>query len=59
MQTIRQHFPSVTKELLFQWATINGAKALQMEGLLGSFEPGKKPGVILVEPNLASVRRLM
>jgi aminodeoxyfutalosine deaminase len=59
MQTIRHNFPSVTNKLLFQWATINGAKALQMDGLLGSFEPGKKPGVILVDPELVNVRRLM
>jgi cytosine/adenosine deaminase-related metal-dependent hydrolase len=59
MQTIRKYFPSVTTENLFKWATINGAKALQMESLLGSFEPGKRPGVILAEPGLNAVRRLM
>ena len=59
METIYKHFPSVTVESLFKWATINGAKALQMERLLGSFEPGKKPGVILIEPGLTAVKRLM
>jgi cytosine/adenosine deaminase-related metal-dependent hydrolase len=30
------------------WATINGARALQMDKHLGSFEKGKKPGVVLI-----------
>lgn len=33
---------------VLQWATINGAKALQMDNYLGSFERGKKPGVVLI-----------
>jgi cytosine/adenosine deaminase-related metal-dependent hydrolase len=35
--------------MLLQWATINGAEALQLDGVLGSFEPGKQPGVVVVE----------
>jgi cytosine/adenosine deaminase-related metal-dependent hydrolase len=31
------------------WATINGARALQMDKHLGSFEKGKKPGVVLIK----------
>jgi aminodeoxyfutalosine deaminase len=31
------------------WATINGARALQMSETLGSFEKGKQPGVILIK----------
>jgi len=34
---------------LLKWATINGAKALQLDSLVGSFEKGKKPGVVLIE----------
>jgi hypothetical protein len=34
---------------LLGWATINGAKALQMDKGLGSFEKGKKPGIVLIE----------
>ena len=34
---------------LLQWATINGAKALQLDSLVGSFEKGKKPGIVLIE----------
>jgi aminodeoxyfutalosine deaminase len=33
---------------VLQWATINGAKALQWDDELGSFEKGKKPGVTLI-----------
>lgn len=59
MRTIRRHFPSLSFEKILKWATINGAKALQMESILGSFEPGKKPGVTLIEPAWSSSRRLM
>jgi cytosine/adenosine deaminase-related metal-dependent hydrolase len=34
---------------MLQWATINGARALQMEKEIGSFDKGKTPGVILIE----------
>ncbi len=34
---------------VLQWATINGARALQLENLLGSFEKNKKPGIVLIE----------
>jgi cytosine/adenosine deaminase-related metal-dependent hydrolase len=36
----------VPVSVLLQWATQNGAKALGMEKELGSFEKGKKPGVV-------------
>ena len=49
IKTIVQKFPSIKAETLLQWAALNGAKALQMENLLGSFEKGKKPGVVLIE----------
>ena len=49
LKRIRQHFSSVPISELLQWATINGAKALQLQQSLGSFEKGKKPGVVLIE----------
>jgi cytosine/adenosine deaminase-related metal-dependent hydrolase len=34
---------------MLQWVTFNGARALQMDKHLGSFEKGKQPGVVLIE----------
>lgn len=48
MQTLAQHFPEIPMAELFSWATINGAKALNMDTQLGSFSVGKKPGVVLI-----------
>jgi len=49
MKTIQHRFPSVSLEKMLRWATVNGAKALQMNDILGSFEKGKRPGVVLIE----------
>ena len=48
IKTIRTNFPAIALETILQWATINGAKALQADHIYGSFEKGKKPGVILI-----------
>ncbi len=45
-------------EQILQWATINGAKALQWDDELGSFEKGKKPGVVLIENDLSASKKL-
>jgi imidazolonepropionase-like amidohydrolase len=34
---------------LIKWATINGAVAMGEESSFGSIEPGKKPGLVLIE----------
>jgi cytosine/adenosine deaminase-related metal-dependent hydrolase len=44
---------------VLQWATINGAKALQWADELGSFERGKKPGIILLDSNNWTSKRLI
>ena len=49
MKTIQIRFPEITLEQMLKWATINGAKALQMDKDFGSFEKGKKPGVVLIK----------
>jgi len=49
IKTIIKFYPEIKTETFLQWATINGAKALQMDQTLGSFEIGKNPGVILIE----------
>lgn len=46
MKTIQKNFPEISLETMLKWATLNGARALQMDNILGSFEKGKKPGVI-------------
>lgn len=49
LKTIQFHFPELSLEKLFTWATSNGAKALGIDHQYGSFEKGKRPGVVLVE----------
>jgi cytosine/adenosine deaminase-related metal-dependent hydrolase len=49
MKTLQRHFNFLQLEQLLQWATLNGAKALQMDNTFGSFEKGKRPGVVLIE----------
>jgi Cytosine deaminase and related metal-dependent hydrolases len=49
MKTIQKNFPGITLQQMLQWATLNGAKALQMEDQFGTFEKDKKPGVVLIE----------
>ncbi|MDR3716235.1 MAG: amidohydrolase family protein [Puia sp.] len=49
LKTLQAHFPEVPAGTLLRWATLNGAMALQAEDMLGSFEAGKQPGVILIE----------
>ena len=50
IKTIQQEtsFTIPLSEIL-KWATFNGAKALQMDHTLGSFEKDKKPGVVLIQ----------
>lgn len=49
MKTLQTHFPQLTIEKMLPWATINGACALDMDSILGSFEKGKQPGVVVIE----------
>ena len=49
IQTIQYYFPLIPLEEMLRWATSNGANALGMQHTLGSFEKGKKPGMVQVE----------
>lgn len=49
LKTISKKLPDIKTELMLTWATLNGAKALQVENMLGSFEKGKQPGIVLIE----------
>jgi cytosine/adenosine deaminase-related metal-dependent hydrolase len=46
--TIQKHFPETTTGELLDWACRNGAQALGMNKQLGTIEPGKKPGLVLI-----------
>jgi aminodeoxyfutalosine deaminase len=46
--TIREHYPQLEWEQILKWATHNGARALQMQDIIGSIEVGKKPGIVQV-----------
>lgn len=54
IRTIKEKLPDIPLQTILQWATINGAKALGRETVLGSFEKGKKPGVIEIDSLLHS-----
>ncbi|MGK2864232.1 MAG: amidohydrolase family protein [Chitinophagaceae bacterium] len=58
MRTIRENFRDIKTEQLLKWATINGARALKMDHLLGSFEKGKKPGIVWCDENLTDSKRI-
>ena len=48
MTTIQQNFPEIKLEELLIWATLNGAKALNIDSNFGSFQAGKNPGINLI-----------
>ncbi len=48
IKTLRKNFPDSSLLNLLQAATINGARALQVDDALGSFEKGKKPGIVQI-----------
>jgi imidazolonepropionase-like amidohydrolase len=49
MKIIQDHFPSVKPEELIRWATVNGAEALGEGSTYGTIEPGKRPGVVVIQ----------
>lgn len=49
MKTLQFDNSNIPLNLMLQFATINGAKALNIENKYGSFQKGKKPGVVLIE----------
>lgn len=49
LKTIQAHFQSISLTDLISWATINGARALGQEDKFGKIEPGKKPGLLLLD----------
>lgn len=47
--TLQQHFPEIPMETLLRWGTYNGACALQLEDVAGSFDPGKRCGIVHID----------
>lgn len=58
IRAIQKHFPALQLEELLRWATINGAKFLGIEKMMGSLKAGKKPGINLLSRDLSSVTKL-
>ena len=46
---IHENFPQVPMGEILTWASLNGAKFLSKEDVLGSLTPGKRPGIVLVK----------
>ncbi len=59
MKMILQHFSHIKMETVLKWATFNGARALQLEQLLGSFEKGKRPGIVWIDQDLQKSKRIL
>lgn len=51
LRTVKQHYPELGWEVLLRWGTFNGACALQMSNVVGTIEPGKRPGLLLINPD--------
>ncbi len=49
IKTLQNNFDNLTFEQILEWATLNGAKSLNINDKYGSFEVGKKPGINLIE----------
>lgn len=58
IRTIREKNPTIPLQTILQWATINGARALGRDEVLGSFEKGKQPGIVLIDSKLKSSKIL-
>ena len=48
LATIKKHYPQISWETLLHWGTANGARALQMDDMVGTIKPGLKPGIVLL-----------
>ena len=58
IQQLLKAYPDINKQMLLQWATLNGARALGFDDDLGSFEKGKCPGILLLSKELDFIQRI-
>lgn len=49
LKVLHNHFDNLDFQQSIQWATINGAQALNIDREFGSIEVGKKPGLVLLK----------
>ena len=49
MNCLHTAFPYVPMHEILAWASLNGAKFLKKDDVLGTLTPGKKPGIVLVD----------
>jgi aminodeoxyfutalosine deaminase len=59
IKTIQNFFPAIPLEEILKWATFNGAKALGIDHKYGSFEKGRRPGILLLDENTGKINRLI
>jgi len=58
---LKKSFPHLPWSELLRWATFNGAKALDMQHLIGSLETNKKPGLLNItnlDTGIPAVQRI-
>lgn len=48
LKLLQTAYPEVPFESMLPWATLNGARLLQLDDQLGSIEPGKQPGLVII-----------
>lgn len=46
---LHENFPDVPMGEIFSWASLNGAKFLSKDDVLGTISKGKRPGIVLVK----------
>lgn len=49
LKVLHKYFPGLDFANTLTWATLNGAKALGLDDLLGTLEVGKRPGLVLLK----------
>ncbi len=59
MKTIMEHYPALSQSEVMRWATLNGAEALKIADTFGSLKQGKRPGILCIDENFRSVKRLV